>query len=252
MEKCVEIPFQSYPDSVPEILEKSGAAPHFAKCDAILLKPNLVTDDPFPITTHPECVRQVILWLKTVTKAEIVIGEGCGDLEMETHEIFANLGYEAISRKTGVPLVDLNHAPLETRKRPELSVFPEIHLPQIAFTHTIFSLPVLKAHSLAHITGSLKNMIGLAPPRHYSGQYGIWKKALFHNRMHASISDLNHYVTPFFTLMDASVGMAEYHLGGPTCEPPVQKLLTGADPLAIDRRSAELLGLDWQKIPHLI
>ena len=251
MSALFELPFESYETSVPRILKESGARSIFKTTTKILIKPNLVTDDPFPITTHPECVKAIVFWLQQHTEAELLIGEGCGDQSMETPEVFAKLGYEALSKETGVPLVDLNQAPLIRRENPNLSVFPEIYLPELAFSCAIFSVPVLKAHSLSKITGSLRNLIGMAPPEHYAGQYGIWKKALFHNRMHESIRDLNAYVTPHFTLMDASVGMAEYHLGGPTCQPPVQKLLAGPDALEVDRRAAELLGFDWQEIPHL-
>ena len=51
--------------------------------------------------------------------------------------------------------------------------------------------------------------------------------------------------------MDATVGLAEFHLGGAHCDPPLGRLIAGTDPLAIDRRGAELLGLDWRDIPHL-
>ncbi|MFC1592325.1 DUF362 domain-containing protein, partial [Thermodesulfobacteriota bacterium] len=57
--------------------------------------------------------------------------------------------------------------------------------------------------------------------------------------------------TPDLSLMDATIGLAEYHLGGRRCEPPVNMLLAGDDPVAVDRKAAELLGLDWHRIPHL-
>jgi uncharacterized protein (DUF362 family) len=126
-----------------------------------------------------------------------------------------------------------------------------MHLPEIAFTHTIISVPVLKAHSLAGITGTLKNMLGFAPPAHYSGRYGGWKKAVFHGRMQQSIVDLNRYIAPDLTIMDASVGMAEYHLGGPECDPPVARIVAGCNPWAVDRAAARLLGLDWRDIGHV-
>ena len=37
---------------------------------------------------------------------------------------------------------------------------------------------VLKAHSLAGVTPTMKNMMGLPPPAHYQ-QGGYWKKASF-------------------------------------------------------------------------
>ncbi len=98
----------------------------------------------------------------------------------------------------------------------------------------------------------MKNMMGFAPPSHYSGTQGVWNKAEFHNDIHQAIIDLNKYRKADMTLLDASIGLADYHLGGRTCDPPVNQLVAGFDPLEIDRKAAELLGLDWQKIPHLI
>lgn len=100
------------------------------------------------------------------------------------------------------------------------------------------------------ITGTMKNLIGMAPPNRYQRK-GHWKKAAFHDDVQQAILDLNTYRRPDFTLMDASVGMAEFHLGGPHCSPPVRKLLAGRDPREIDRKAAELLKLDWREIGHL-
>nr|WP_279614519.1 hypothetical protein [Desulfonatronovibrio hydrogenovorans] len=52
-------------------------------------------------------------------------------------------------------------------------------------------------------------------------------------------------------MIDASVGMAEYHLGGRTCDPPVQRMVAGLDPVAVDSYGAGLLGLSWKDIPHI-
>jgi len=47
--------------------------------------------------------------------------------------------------------------------------------------------------------------------------------------MRESITELNRYRTPEFCLMDASVGIAKVHLGGPKCDLPIGKLLAGTD-----------------------
>ncbi|MFP4428892.1 MAG: DUF362 domain-containing protein, partial [Desulfovermiculus sp.] len=148
--------------------------------------------------------------------------------------------------------LDLNTARLVHLRNPACQVFPEMYLPQIVMENFLISVPVLKAHSLAKITGALKNMLGVAPPHYYGGQHGSWKKAAFHARMQQGISDLNTYRCPDLSIMDASVGMAEYHLGGPTCDPPLGKLVGGYDPWEVDREGARLLGLDWTRIGHLI
>jgi uncharacterized protein (DUF362 family) len=78
-----------------------------------------------------------------------------------------------------------------------------------------------------------------------------WKKAFFHKSMHRSVFELNLYRTPDLSIIDATVGMAEYHLGGRTCEPPVNRIVAGFDPVAVDARGAGLLGLSWRNIPHI-
>lgn len=149
-------------------------------------------------------------------------------------------------------LVDLNHAACVELKNERCSLFPRMVLPEIAMSHFLISVPVLKAHSLAEITGTLKNMMGLAPPKHYSGRHGTWKKAVFHKQMQQAIIELNRYRTPDLSLLDATVGMRDYHLGGAHCEPPLNKLIAGFDPVEVDREGARLLGLEWSNISHLV
>lgn len=93
--------------------------------------------------------------------------------------------------------------------------------------------------------------MGFAPPKYYSGNYASWKKAVFHQNMQESLIDFNTYLTPDLSIMDCSIGMAEYHLGGPHCDPPIAKIIAGYNPWKVDRKACELLGLDWQKIDHV-
>lgn len=244
-------PFTSFAGDVPALLDRAGLAPLLGGHDQVLLKPNLVNSAPPPITTPVEFVRQVALFVRQHSDAEIIVGEGCGDTLLETDEIFAELGYDRLASELGLTLLDLNYADLTCRSDSFAVVFPEMHLPKILFESFVISLPVLKAHSLSIVTGALKNMIGCAPPEHYQGVHGMWKKAMFHGRMQQSIRDLISYRRPDFAVMDASVGMAEYHLGGPKCDPPIGRLLASADPLALDREACGLLGIDWRSVGHL-
>lgn len=250
MSDAVTIDFSNYEESVCAAFDAVDGGNIVSSFDAILLKPNLVNASVFPITTHPEFVAAVIAIIREYADAPIVVAEGCGSSSMETGEVFAELGYVEMAERLNVELLDLNHAQLVKREIPDLKVLPEMWLPEVAYTHCIVSLPVLKAHSLAGVTGTLKNMMGFAPPKHYQGG-GPWKKSSFHTRMHGAVRDLNAYVTPHLTIMDASVGMAEYHLGGPECDPPIGKVLAGTDGVALDREAARLLGVDWRQVGHL-
>ncbi len=250
--KTACINFSSYSESIEVVLNQLNVADRIQNEAKIIIKPNLVNASPPPITTPVACCEAVVEYLFKYSKAEIIIAEGCGDMDMETDEIFDALGYTQLSRDYHVSLIDLNRASLKKLKDPQCSRFPEIYLPEIAFSHFIISLPVLKVHSLAGITGALKNMMGFAPPKHYAGTYGYWKKSDFHKDMHQSIRDLNKYRTPDLSLIDATIGLSEYHLGGAECSPPVNKIVASFDPVACDRQAAKLLGKDWKKIPHLV
>ncbi|MHC4178416.1 MAG: DUF362 domain-containing protein [Planctomycetota bacterium] len=251
MNDIAEVEFVSYAESVPKALDAVGAGEVLRRQPAVLIKPNLINASPFPITTAAGCVEAVIEYVRSRSEAVIVIGEGCGDSKLETDEVFDRLGYRELARRLDVELMDLNHAPLRRLEDSDRPVFKEMYLPEIAMTHYLISVPVLKAHSLSKITGTMKNMMGLAPPKHYSGRFGTWKKAVFHNKMQQSIIDLNQYRTPDLSLMDATVGMPDYHLGGAHCDPPLNRLIAGFDPVEVDRRGAELLGLKWRNIGHL-
>jgi uncharacterized protein (DUF362 family) len=240
-----------YESTVDRCLSTAGIADLLANGRPIMLKPNLVNDSPHPVTTPPALAAAVIKALRRYTDAPIVIAEGCGDARLNTMEVFGRLGYQAMARNLGVGLLDLNTAPLVKLQEDSCRRFPELWLPEVVFEHTLISLPVLKAHSLCRFTGSMKNMMGLAPPEHYAGRWGSWKKAAFHDRLDQAIIDLNRYRSPDFTLLDATVGLADFHLGGPICDPPVNRILAGTDARAVDRVAAGLLSIDWRDVGHL-
>ncbi|MDQ2087868.1 DUF362 domain-containing protein [Herbivorax sp. ANBcel31] len=243
--------FISYEKSICEILDMLKISSVLKKQKNILIKPNIVNRDSFPITTPPKICENIVLYIKKHSNAQIIIGDGCGSPEYSTIEAFKHLGYDEISNKYNIDLVDLNTVPLKKYKDSSCLVHKEMHLPELIKTHYIISVPVLKAHSLTQITGSMKNMMGLLPPKYYMGKHGVWNKAVFHNRVHESIIDLNKYVSPSLTILDATVGMAEFHLGGAKCDPPVNKLVAGFDAKEVDRKAAELLGFNWNEIDHL-
>ncbi len=147
-------------------------------------------------------------------------------------------------------LLDLNEEELNRKENKDCKRWPHMYLPKILDDVFLLSVPVLKAHTLASVTLTMKNMMGCAPPSHYQGN-GSWGKSSFHANIHEAIFDLNRYRTPDFTLLDATVGMSSAHLWGPTCEPPVNRLAASDDPVAIDAYGASLLNRDWRQIKHI-
>lgn len=237
--------------SVNRLLAAADLAGTLSTVKTVLLKPNLVEALKPPITTPVELVESLVVYLKAnAPNSRILVGEGTGSIEYDTWHCFESLGYTDMAARQQIELVDLNTLPCIRLTDPRCSRWPELYLPELLDEVFLFSVPVLKAHSLAGVTLTMKNMMGCAPPEHYQ-QGGHWGKSSFHERMQESVFDLNCYRTPDFTLLDASVGMSQAHLWGPHCDPPVARLAASADPVAIDMYGCELLGKNWQHIDHI-
>ena len=244
--------YTSWQESVAGLLDAAGLNKRLACAEKIIIKPNLVEPQMPPITTPVELVAALVDYIHaSCPNLEIIIAEGCGSASNNTWQIFETLGYTSLAAMDRVTLMDLNEAPLVHMQNSKCRRWPEMHLPKIVFEGFLISVPVLKAHSLAGVTLTMKNMMGLPPPAHYQ-QGGYWKKASFHETIQEAVFDLNRYRTPDFTLLDATIGMQEAHLWGPTCDPPPNRLAAAYDPVAIDSYGCRLLGIDWNTIGHLV
>lgn len=237
--------------SVARLLDAAGLAGRLADEKLIILKPNLVEALKPPITTPVELVEALIDYLQQhVPYCRIAVGEGTGAINYDTFHCFATLGFTEMAERKNIDLIDLNVETCTKREIPECSRWPELYLPQILDTAFLLSVPVLKAHSLSEVTLTMKNMMGCAPPEHYR-KGSSWGKSSFHDRIEEAIFDLNRYRTPDFTVLDATVGMAEAHLWGRHCEPPVGRLAAGWDPVAVDSYGTSLLSKRWEDIGHI-
>ena len=243
--------FSSWRETVKRLLDAAGLADRLAPVKKVLIKPNLVEPEKPPITTPVKLVKALTEYiLARQPHLEIIIGEGCGSATNNTMQVFKALGYNELARCEGVTLLDLNEAALVHKRKDLCRRLPEMYLPEVIYESFLISVPVLKAHSLAGVTLTMKNMIGLAPPAHYQ-QGGCWKKASFHQGIQEAVFDLNQYRTPDFTILDATIGMQEAHLWGPLCDPPPNRLAAGYDPVAMDSYGCSLLGITWKSIGHI-
>jgi uncharacterized protein (DUF362 family) len=247
---CTSENFLSYDETVPRLLEAISAPEILAQQTRILIKPNLVNGSPPPVTLPVAACDALVRFCRKWSGAEIIIAEGTGDRYLSTGEVFSIHGYDRLAKNHGVELVDLNAAELIELRNSRCQVFPTFMMPRLVMESFVISAAVLKAHSLATVTLGMKNMIGVAPPAYYQCG-GHWKKSAFHQQMQAAIYELNCYRKPDLTFVDASIGLAEHHLGGAACDPPVNRLLAGFDPVAVDAAGAKLLGFPWQQVGHI-
>ncbi len=127
----------------------------------------------------------------------------------------------------------------------------------------IISIPVLKTHHIVHVTGSLKNLMGVPPISIYGGG----TEAVGRYRLHyvpggppSSFLDMADTLRPHLASLDASLGVEGQ---GPWARPDAGStvdmrerlgdwlVLASTDPLALDATEARIIGQDYTNIPYM-
>lgn len=223
-----------------EILDRAEIIKDISGKDALIgIKPNLVLAKPSEsgATTCPRLAEAVVKYLKTNGFNNIIILEGSwvGD---RTAEAFKVCGYEHISDKYRVPLVDLQKDGSLTFNVEGV----ELNVCKRAMdVDYMINIPVLKGHCQTRITCALKNMKGCIPDK---------EKRRFHTMgLHKPIAYLNKVIRQDLIIVDGIIGDLNFEEGGN----PVQmnRIILGKDPVLIDSYVAQLLGYEAEDVPYI-
>jgi len=243
------------PDYGPETLAaairtgwRSSRAPD-VRGKRVVIKPNMVDVSPDrPIHTDPRLIEALVLHIGDLGAREIILAEGTSH-NRDAEDLFRRSGYEALAKRRGIRLVDLNYDDITPVKcaNPKATLLREIALPEtIATAEVIISVPKMKTHKLAGITLSLKNMFGILPGMAYG-----WPKNVLHwNGIPLSICEINATVKTHFSVVDGIVGM-EGH--GPVMGTArkVGVLVMGDNALAVDATAARIMGVEPARVEYL-
>ena len=205
----------------------------------IALKPNLVVAAPASsgATTHPELVGAVIDYLQQKGYGNIAIVESAwlGD---STTRAYKTCGYETLSHRTGVPLIDVKADVKDPYKAGGMTIEVSRQIMQADF---LISFPVLKGHCQTNLTCALKNMKGALSEN---------SKRQFHNLgLHKPIALLNTVRTADLVLVDGICGDLDFEEGGNPV--PMNRLIAGRDSVLVDRYAADLLGFAPEEVPYI-
>jgi uncharacterized protein (DUF362 family) len=214
----------------------------------ILLKPNLVEySAERVINTHPSVVAAAAEALLRAGAARVVVGEGPGH-RRDIEYLLASTGLFDRMRDLGLGFVDLNHDDVATV--PLASRFmglADVALPaELLGADLVVSMPKLKTHHFAGMTGALKNLFGTVP----GAVYG-WPKNLLHWRgIDNAVVDLAATIRPGLAIVDGVVGMEG---DGPIMGTArhVGCIVMGRDPVAVDATCARIMGLEPERVPYL-
>lgn len=215
----------------------------------VLLKPNIVSHEPYPTTTHPTALETCLQLLLPVARG-IIVADGPAFDAGDSKSIIENHPLKRSCDALGVSLVDLLSE--GTRKIKTQSL--ELEVSPLAFKcDFILSLPVLKSHGICGLTGALKNHLGFL---------SLAEKERLHwdRDVHRVIAELNLVIKPAFHIVDAvqtMINTNEVRHGGKPKK--LGYMLAGTDPVSLDIAGLELLqevepklrGKHFPDIPHL-
>ncbi|MFX1451355.1 MAG: DUF362 domain-containing protein [Promethearchaeota archaeon] len=246
--------YRSKIDSLREVIELSGTFDVLKGDERVFLKPNLVYWSmdpdyaPYGVITTSRIMEDTIILLKELGIKDITIGEGIVTMDPKDFKTcqhaYETLGYNRFKEKYGVKLIDVNNHPFE-----KLDLGDDIQLNfniDALNSDVIISIPVLKTHSQAKVSLSLKNLKGLidVPSR---------KKC--HNS--DSEKDLDFYLyhlpkklPPVIAIIDGIYTNER----GPGFDGTMRRsniLITSSDMFSADKVGAEILGHNPSDVLYL-
>lgn len=212
----------------------------------IFIKPNIVSSELYPTTTHPDVLRYVLKNIPEscdVTVADAPVPKSLITKGMDSGSVIKDHPLSRVCRQLDYELqnlYDLGFEEIETAEGLKLNVS------KVALEcDYMISLPVIKSHCLRSIgiTGALKNNFGLLAPRdrvllHSSEKIPIKRMRKIIRKRHdinLAIAELNVIRKPdlfIADMVDTLIGANEFRHGGE--QKHVGIMLAGSDPVAID------------------
>jgi uncharacterized protein (DUF362 family) len=214
----------------------------------VFLKPNMVEYEPgTAINTDPMVIIGAAVAFRRAGAASVVVGEGPGH-RRDTEYLLTSTGLYDHLKDEQIRFVDLNQDDVrEVRLRSRFTGLHSLALPvELLSSDFIVSMPKLKTHHWAGMTGSMKNFFGAVP----GAVYG-WPKNILHvHGIEASILDLNATIQPHLAILDAVTAMEG---DGPIMGVPRHVGFVGMsrDLVSLDATAARVIGLDPVRLPYL-
>ncbi len=198
----------------------------------VFVKPNIVSSETYPTTTHPQVLASVLDFLFGCG-CQIVVADGPAVDAGNAQKVIADHPLSEVCNERGIELQNL-HGQGFTRVT---AGSMHLEVSRLAFDcDRIISLPVLKAHGICRMTGALKNQLGLLHNR---------DRIMMHIRLKSlgkGIAGINSIVKPNFYIVDAIEtyrNTNERRHGGSKAS--LGYMLAGTDPVALDSLGLKLL-----------
>ncbi len=198
----------------------------------VVVKPNFNTADPYPGSTHPDTLRELIIYLQEMGALKITIGERSGPVD--SADVIDTLGVYQIAEELGLDVVNFDQLPREELVRVDP---PGSHwkggflVPRLLKeAECVVVTPCLKTHQFGGIfTMTLKLAVGIVP------KTGNTYMQELHGSPHMGkmIAEVNTGYHPDLIVMDALEAFVE---AGPMTgtRKRADLFIAGSDRIAID------------------
>lgn len=214
-------------------------APH----SKVVIKPNLIAKSTpqNAVTTQPEVLEAVILWLKNRGVSDITIADSPGGTYTPAalEDIYNVCKIKDVAQKHGVKLnkniafKDIPFAEGKTVKRFNI-------IEPLACADVIINLPRLKTHGMMMLSGAVKNMFGAIPGLQKPELHFRFKEK---DAFASMLVDLCLLLKPAISIVDAVISMEG---NGPTGGHPRETGMTFAavNPFALDLALCDFIGMN--------
>jgi uncharacterized protein (DUF362 family)/Pyruvate/2-oxoacid:ferredoxin oxidoreductase delta subunit len=238
--------------AVDGALELIGAARLMRAGMRVLLKPNVLmaAAPERGVTTDPEVLRAVIRWCRSFGPASIHVADSCGGMQTagSTAKAMEVSGIAAVCREEGVTCVPFEQTPRVLYKVSSPSRVPELHgSALLRDSDLIVNLPKVKTHAQTILTCCIKNMFGTMI---LNNKAAVHAGNTSNRDFAAALVDVYSVSRPQLTVIDGRLCMEGRGPSGGTVV-PMDLILAGFDPVALDGTVCRLIGLDPARVLHL-
>ena len=198
----------------------------------VLVKPNIVSHESYPTTTHPQVLASVLDFLLDCG-CQVVVADGPAFDAGDSNRIISSHPLREVCNERGIALQNLHKHRFKKIRTESMSM--DISTLLFACDH-IISLPVLKPHKHCYMTGALKNQFGFLRNR---------DRIMMHTKLKSlskGIAEVNSIIKPNLFIVDAVETYRhanERRHGGTGVK--LGYMLAGKDPVALDSFGLKLL-----------
>ncbi len=219
--------------------------PEFHRGDVVAIKPNLccIKGPETGATTDLKVVEAIIQYLQDefgVSDISVVESDGT---QVLADMAFKLLGYEDLSRRLNVKLVNLSKDQFSYKAYEKNTFLKRVKVPAtLERANWLISVPKMKVHTMCLLGGTMKNQFGCNP---------VPRKSVYHGHLNDCILDLTTVFKPQLIVVDGLVGMEGR---GPVSGVPVKMnvLIFGRDVVAVDHLLGRLVGINPNKVKYLV